>query len=146
MFTTTVTARFGDMDILGHINNTVPVVWFELARNPLFTIFDPQMRLRRETFPLIMAHTDYDYLDQLYFQHEVEIRTWISRIGTKSFTAYHEAWQQGRLCVTGHAVIVHYDFNTGQTTPIPEDKKQLLAEHLLPSDATERTGNLRPGS
>lgn len=131
MFTTTVNPRFGDMDALGHINNTVPVVWFELARNPLIKIFDPQMKLRRETFPLIMAHSDYDYVDQLYFQYEVEIKTWISRIGTKSFTVYHEAWQQGRLCVKGSAVLVHYNFNTEKSTPLPEDRKKILAEHLL---------------
>jgi acyl-CoA thioester hydrolase len=132
MFNITVTPRFGDMDILGHINNTVPVVWFELARNPLFKIFDPAMRLTRESFSLIMAHTDYDYIDPLYLQYDVEIRTWISRIGNKSFTVYHEAWQQGRRCVKGNAVIVHYDFSIGTSTPIPEDKKKLLAEHLLP--------------
>ena len=131
MFTITVTPRFGDMDALGHINNTVPAVWFELARNPLIQIFHPAMELTRKTFPLIMAHTDYYFTDQLYFQYDVEIKTWITRIGTKSFTAYHEAWQQGRLCVKGSAVIVHYDFNTETSTPIPEEKKQLLGEHLL---------------
>ena len=131
MFTTTVNPRFGDMDVLGHINNAVPVVWFELARNPLLAVFDPALEFRRETFPLIIAHTDYDYVGQLYFQYEVEIRTWISRIGTKSFTVYHEAWQQGRLCVKGHAVLVHYDFNAEQATPLPEDKKKWLSEHLL---------------
>lgn len=119
------------MDILGHINNAVPAAWFELARNPLFKLFDLEMKLSRETFPLIMAHTDYDYIDQLYFQYDVEIRSYISRIGTKSFTLCHEAWQQGRLCVKGSAVVVHYNFNTEKTTPIPEDKKKLLAEHLL---------------
>jgi acyl-CoA thioester hydrolase len=93
MFTITVTPRFGDMDILGHINNTVPVVWFELARNPLIKIFDPELKLSKKTFPLIMAHTDYDYVSQLYFQHDVEIRSWISKIGNKSFTVYQEAWQ-----------------------------------------------------
>ncbi|MDR2210160.1 MAG: acyl-CoA thioesterase [Spirochaetaceae bacterium] len=132
MFSITVTPRFGDMDILGHINNTVPVVWFELARNPIFKLFDPDLKLSRKTFPLIMAHTDYDYVDQLYFQSTVEVRTWISRIGVKSFTVYHEAWQTGRLCVQGNAVIVHYDFNTEQTTAIPQGMKELLAEHLKP--------------
>jgi acyl-CoA thioester hydrolase len=117
------------MDILGHINNTVPAVWFELARNPLFKIFDPEMRLSKETFSLIMAHTEYDFVSQLYFHFEVEIRSWISRIGTKSFTVYQEAWQKGQLCVKGSSVIVHYDFNTEKSTPIPEDKKKLLAEH-----------------
>jgi acyl-CoA thioester hydrolase len=130
MFKTTVTPRFGDMDALGHINNTVPAVWFEIARNPIISIFDPTLELKRETFPLIIAHTDYDYVDQLYFQYPVEIRTSITRIGTKAFTAYHEAWQEGRLCVKGNAVMVHYDFNTEQTTPIPENKRKLLEEHL----------------
>jgi acyl-CoA thioester hydrolase len=118
------------MDILGHINNTVPVVWFELARNPIFKLFDPELRLSRKTFPLIMAHTDYDYVDQLYFHSDVEIRTWISRIGTKSFTSYHEAWQEKRLCVRGNAVMVHYDFNLECSTPIPETMKKILAQHL----------------
>ena len=131
MFTTTVTPRFGDMDALGHINNTVPAVWFELARNPLIKMFHPAMELIRESFPLIMAHTDYDFVAQLYFQHDVEIKTWIQRIGSKSFTAYHEAWQQGRLCVKGNAVMVYYDYKTQQTIPIPEDKRKLLMEHLL---------------
>lgn len=135
MFVTIVTPRFGDMDALGHINNTVPAVWFELARNPLLTIFDPELELKREKFPLIMAHTDYDYLGQLYFRHEVEIKSWITRIGGKSFTVRHEAWQRGRLCVRGNAVLVHYDFNTEQSTPLPEDKKKLLAEHYKPSES-----------
>jgi acyl-CoA thioester hydrolase len=132
MFTITVTPRFGDMDVLGHINNTVPVAWFELARNPLFQIFEPNMKFSKETFPLTLAHSDYDFVDQLYFQHEVEIRTWIGRIGTKSFTTHHEAWQDGRLCIKGKAVIVHYDFTAQQSTPLPDDKKKLLAEHTLP--------------
>jgi acyl-CoA thioester hydrolase len=131
MFITKVEPRFGDMDLVGHINNTVPVVWFELARNPVLKMFDPGLQFTRETFSLILAHTDYDYIGQLYFQYEVEIRSWISRIGTKSFTVHHEAWQQGRLCVKGDAVIVHYDFSAEKTTAIPADKRKLLEEHLV---------------
>jgi len=130
MFITKVTPRFGDMDVLGHINNTVPVVWFELSRNWLYKIFDPELKLSKTTFPLILAHTDYDYVAQLFFKYEVEIRCWISRIGTKSFTVYHEAWQQGKICVKGSAVIVHYDFNIEKSTPIPEDKKILLEKYM----------------
>ena len=131
MFTSTIHPRFGDTDILGHINNTVLAMWFEQARNPLFDIFVPELKIDLKTFPLIMAHTEYDFVDELFLLHDVEIHSYISRIGTKSFTTYHEAWQQNRLCVTGKAVIVHYDFNTKQTTPIPEKQKVLLAEHLI---------------
>jgi acyl-CoA thioester hydrolase len=126
----TVTPRFGDIDGLGHINNVVLAGWFELARNPLFRIFEPDLNLSHKTWPLIMAHTDYDFVDQLFFQYDVELRTGITRIGTKSFTVYHEAWQEGRFCAKGTAVIVHFDFLKNESTPIPEEKKKALTEHL----------------
>ena len=134
MFSVIVSPRFGDMDILGHINNISPSQWFEIARTPIMRFFDPQLKLTRETFPLMMVHSEYDFVGQMFFK-EVEIKTWISKIGTKSFTVYHEAWQEGRLCVKGSAVIVYYDFSSGHTTPIPEDKKKILAEHLLPDES-----------
>ena len=133
MFTITVTPRFGDADGLGHINNVVLAIWFELARNSLFDIFVPYTKIpARENFPLILAHTDYDYLDQMYLRAEVEIKTWVERIGNKSFTVYHEAWQAGRLCAKGRAVIVYYDFASEQSAPLPDDKRQSLSEPLLP--------------
>jgi len=131
MFSIIVRPRFGDLDALGHVNNTVPGLWFETGRNPILEIFDPELTIDKKSFPLIIAHIDFDFTDQLYLKHEVEIRTFISKIGTKSFTVYQEAWQQGRLCVKGNAVIVHYDFNKEVTTPIPEDKKNLLKKHML---------------
>ena len=131
MLSITVTPRFGDVDVLGHVNNTVPALWFELARTPFMKIFDPELLLTKESFNLILAHTEYDFTGQMFLKYDVEIKTWVSRIGTKSFTISHEAFQQGRLCVKGNAVIVHYDFSSGQTTPIPEDKKKLLEEYFI---------------
>jgi len=131
MFSVNITPRFGDLDLLGHVNNTVYAAWFELARNPLFKIFDPELKLDRKTFPLIMAHMDYDFLNPMYFQYEVTVKSWVSKIGNKSFTMRHEAWQRDVLCAKGNVVIVHYDFNEGKSTPIPDDKRKLLEEHLI---------------
>jgi acyl-CoA thioester hydrolase len=129
MFTTTIQPRFGDTDCLGHINNTALALWFEQARTPFFRIFSPDLRISLDTWPLIMAHTDYDFIAEMNLG-EVEIRTTVSRIGVKSFTARHEAWQQGRLCVKGHAVIVCFDFKTRASVPIPEEIKKFLTEHF----------------
>jgi acyl-CoA thioester hydrolase len=133
MFTTTVSPRFGDVDGLGHINNVVLAGWFELARNPLFRIFEPNLNLSHDHWPLIMARTEYDFMGQLFYQYDVELRTYVERVGTKSFTLYHEAWQQDRLCSVGRAVVVHFDFLKNQSTPIPENKKRILEEHLRPA-------------
>jgi acyl-CoA thioester hydrolase len=78
-----------------------------------------------------MAHTDFDFLEEMKFTSEVEIKTHISKIGTSSFTVYHEAWQDGRCCVKGHAVVVCYNFSTKKSFPIPEDKRKALEEHLI---------------
>jgi len=131
MFTTTVTPSFGDIDGLGHVNNTVLARWFELARNPIFRIFEPDLNLSHSVWTLIMARTEYDFVGELFFQYDVEIRTFIERIGTKSFTVYQEAWQENRLCAKGKAVVVHFNFNQKETTPIPEDKKKQLMAHLI---------------
>jgi acyl-CoA thioester hydrolase len=130
MFTCTVSPRFGETDALGHINNTALANWFELARNPLFPLFSIDVIRDSASMPLIMAHTDFDFVGEIQYGTDVEIRTFVERIGTKSFTLYHEAWQDGRLCTTGHAVIVYFDFRAHASVPIPEDKKKLLAEHL----------------
>jgi len=125
-----INPRFGDIDGLGHVNNTVPSVWFEMGRTDVLRIFDPDLELDKNVFPLIMAHIDFDFLHQMFFKGEVEIKTWISKIGTKSFTISHEAWQEKRLCVKGTAVIVYFDFIKQETTPIPDDKRKLLEAHL----------------
>ena len=129
MYSITLSPRFGDVDVLGHINNTAPALWFEQARNPFFRIFSPDLIISHKTWPLIMAHTDFDFIDEMFFGHDVEIRSYVSRIGTKSFTIYHEAWQRDKLCVKGSAVIVYFNFLTKQSIPIPEEKKRLLEEH-----------------
>jgi len=130
MYSLKISPRFGDIDGLGHVNNTVPSIWFEMGRTEILRMFDPDLTLDKNVFPLIMAHIDFDFVGQMFFKGEVEIKTWISKIGTKSFTVSHEAWQNNRLCVKGTAVIVYFDFIKQQTTPIPEDKRKLLEEHL----------------
>ena len=131
MLSIKIQPRFGDIDGLGHVNNTILPIWFEMGRTDILRIFDPDLTLDKNVFPLIMAHIDFDFLYQIYFRSEVEIRTSISKIGTKSFTVHHEAWQEGKLCVKGDAVVVHYDFKAEQTTPIPEDKKKFLQKHFI---------------
>lgn len=131
MLTEKITPSFGEVDGLGHINNCVLARWFEQARTPFFRFFTPNLSLDHKDWRLIMAHTDFDFLDELFYEKDVEIRTWIEKIGNTSFTFLHEAWQDGRNCVRGRAVTVHYDFLAKKTMPIPESIRLKLAEHLL---------------
>ncbi len=128
MFSKIVTPRFGDVDGLRHINNTMLPVWFELGREPLFRYFNPDMRL--ENWNLIMAHIDVDYIVPMALGSDIEIRTTVSKIGRTSFTVYQEAWQAETLSAKGNAVVVHYDFQNLKSILIPEAIRSLLEEHL----------------
>ncbi|MDI6645237.1 MAG: thioesterase family protein [Methanobacteriaceae archaeon] len=132
MFNITVTPRFGDIDGLKHVNNTVLAIWFEKARNPIFRMFTPDLDLSYEKWKLIMVRTEFDFLGQMYYGSDVEIKSYITRIGNTSFTIGHEAWQNGELKAKGKAVIVHYNFLEEKSLPIPESIKKQLEEHLVP--------------
>ncbi|MCG2828640.1 thioesterase family protein [Methanothermobacter sp. K4] len=134
MFRITVTPRFGDIDGLRHVNNTVLAVWFEKGRNPIFRMFTPDLDLSYEKWKLILVRTEFDFLAQMYYGSDVEIRSYITHIGNSSFTIGHEAWQDGELKAKGKAVLVHYDFIEQKKKPIPQDIRSQLEEHLVEED------------
>ncbi|MDR0901076.1 MAG: acyl-CoA thioesterase [Methanobrevibacter sp.] len=131
MFKIKVTPRFGHIDGLRHVNNTVVADWFEIGRNEIFRFFTPDLDLSYEKWKLIMVRTEFDFVGQMYFGIDVEIRTYVIKIGNSSFTVGHEAWQEGELKAKGKAVIVHYDFIEKKSKPIPEEIKNKLKEHIL---------------
>ncbi len=137
MFKTMITPRFGDTDGLRHINNTCLPIWFETARNPIFRIFVPTLEQTYKKWNLIMVHTDFNYFGQIYFGYDVEIRTYVSKIGNSSFTVLHEAWQNGELKGNGTAVMVYFDFIRQESNRIPDDIRDALKEHIIDMDELE---------
>lgn len=129
MFSEVLQPRFSDTDALGHINNTVFAVWFEGARQGVFKIFTPELNLQQ--WPLIIASIKLDYHAQTQYGAEVEVRTYISRIGGSSFDVYQEAWQGGVKTVSGTAVMVQFDYAANAAKPISAEQKSLLSQHLL---------------
>ena len=128
MFSKIIEPRFGDTDALGHINNISMAKWFELARNDLHRLINPDMDMSK--WNMIMAHSSYDFHAETHFGSNVEVRTYVEKIGNSSFTLYHEVWQHGKKTVTGKAVVVHFDFKIKKSTPLPDDIKAKLSLHL----------------
>jgi acyl-CoA thioester hydrolase len=130
MFSKIIQPRFAETDALGHINNAVLPVWFETGRTPVFELFVPDLDIGRWT--LILARIEVEFTAELFYGRDVEIRTWVSRIGTSSCSIYQEAWQDQRLGASGTAVLVHFDHDRKQSMPIPESIRQQLSMHLCP--------------
>ena len=130
MFKSIIDVSSRDTDSLGHVNNTSIPLWFEIARNPFYKIFNPSMNLNPETWNLIMVHTEFDYINQIFFGLNVEVRTYVDHIGNTSCTVYQEVWQENELKCTGKAILVYFDFNKQKKIVIPKAIRDKLSKHL----------------
>ncbi|MEE0924849.1 MAG: thioesterase family protein [Methanobrevibacter sp.] len=131
MFKTKVTPSFGDIDGMKHVNNNRILEWFELGGLDIYRYFTPDLNLDFENWKLIMVRKEADFVGQLRFGEDVEIRTYLLKIGNSSFTVGNEVWQSNELKAKGKTVIVHFDYVTQKSVPIPDDVRKKLEEHLI---------------
>lgn len=138
MWKTSVHPAFGDIDGLGHINNCRLPMWFELGREPVYGIFMPELDPTK--VPLIIARITVDYVSQMKFGKDIEIHTYIKKVGRTSLTTYQEAYQKGVLGAKGETVLVHFDYIEQKTKAISEKETAQLMKHIVaPDHANLRT-------
>jgi acyl-CoA thioester hydrolase len=128
MYKTVITPRVSETDAMGHINNTTLPVWFEAGRHPLFKLFTPDHDFRK--WKMVIVKTTLEFIDQVYFGEDVEILTWVKRIGNTSLELYEELYQNDKLCAKNEAIYVNYDFIKQKTERIPDEIRNELTKHL----------------
>jgi acyl-CoA thioester hydrolase len=122
--------RWGDMDAMGHVNNTVYFRYFETARIAWFDQIacapDPA-----GTGPVIVnAHCSF--LKQLTYPGEIEVSTVVGAPGRSSFEMTHAIrivnpdGSAGALHAEGGAKVVWVNFAAQKSTPLPEALRTLL--------------------
>lgn len=128
MWKNTITPRFSDTDALQHISNIAIIDWMEASRNDMFRIFTPDLDPKK--WKLILARVATDFLEQLYFQHDVEIQTIIKKIGNSSFSIEQTAIQNGKKCAITEATFVQFDHDKQKSIPIIGKTREALEKHL----------------
>ena len=129
MFSTAISPRVYETDAFGQINNTSVPGWFEKGREPLFRIFTPDLDIRK--MPLILARMEVDFLAELHYGAEVELRGWIQKIGNSSVHVLQEAWQNGVCGARGVSVVIHFDHVQKRALPVPAEIRMQLEHHFL---------------
>jgi acyl-CoA thioester hydrolase len=126
--THTERVRFGDLDAVTHLNNVVFLRYFETARinylNALMDSHDPVNRA--DGFGFIFASCTIDYRSPAHFDEDVAIRVRPAEIGTKSLKLEFEMAVGERVIAEGHGILVGYDYESGQTVPLPDALKERL--------------------
>ena len=125
---TSLDVRFCETDALQHVSNTALVAWFEAAREPIFRMFTPELDL--QNWPLILASYKVNFLAQIFYGKQVTVKTFISRLGNSAFDVFQELWQDDKLCSTGVTTMVHFDYKTQRSAPIPDEVKAMLHSHF----------------
>ncbi|QQK80514.1 acyl-CoA thioesterase [Salicibibacter cibi] len=128
MYKTIIEPRVSETDGVGHINNTTLPVWLEAARNPIFKLFTPDHSF--VNWRMIILHTSIDYVSQIYFGTNVDVYTWVKRIGKSSLELYEEIHQGDTICARGKAIYVNYNREEKQPEPIPTRIREELEVHL----------------
>lgn len=129
MFTEIINPRFNETDAFGHINNNVYTVWFDLCRQPILRHFTPN--LEPKDMHLILAHTSTDFLREVFYGKDVIVQSGLEKVGNSSMHFTHGLYQNGELCTTGKAVMIHFNHKTKESMPIPVHIKEELEKHIL---------------
>ncbi len=128
MFTEVIQPRFLETDALGHINNNTYGVWFEAVRDPFFKIFMPDADIKK--WNLIMAHSSFDFLKEVFWGTDVIVKSAISKIGNSSLDLSHAVYQNGKLCTIGKVVMIHYNLETKKSMTIPDLIRRELEKQI----------------
>lgn len=130
-----LTVSFSDCDGLGHVNHAKYFTYMEEARGDVFRMFNPSLKLK--DWNLIVASARCDFLKQVSYAEKITVLSWISRLGTASYTIDHAIQNEaGDYVARGQGVLIAYDYNTQKAVPIsPKVREELLRHQEGPADA-----------
>lgn len=119
--TTLVPVRWGDMDALGHVNNTVYFRFTEQARIDWLESLGFADIVDVEEGPVII-NASCTFLKPITYPATVEIRTLIGKPGRSSLPTYYEIRCVGAdtLYAEGAAKVVWWNPRTGKSLPLPD--------------------------
>ena len=128
MFVTRIRPRVSETDGVGHIGNTAVPVWLEAGREEIFRLFTPDLSFRN--WRMVIVNMNIDFLHEMFLGQDVEVRTWVKKIGNTSLQLAEEIHQGGKLCVRGECTYINFNLATRKAEPIPPHIREKLAEHL----------------
>jgi len=129
-----IQVRFADLDVLGHVNNSVYLSYFEMARVECFSPLMGEAWDWKKN-GVVLRKNEIEYLFPVLLHQVPEITIFTQSIGTKSFTLGYELRVEDKLCTTGSSVLVCFDSVNTITIEIPLEMKveleKLKRTHLL---------------
>jgi len=128
-FPVPIQVRFNDVDIMGHVSNTVYQNYFDTGKTTYFDHILPD--LDYINIGVVGASIKIDYLLPIFMKYRIMVVSRISVLGKKSFTMEHQLLNQetGDVLSTCSVAVVCYDIKTRKSQVIPEHWRKAIIEH-----------------
>ena len=120
--------RWGDMDAMGHVNNTLYFRYLEIARIAWFEKIGCAISPQGEGALIVNAFCNFHR--QLAYPGEIEVKMYASDPGRTSFESWatiEKLAEPGVVYATGGATTVWVDFAEQKSRPLPEWLRELIA-------------------
>ena len=122
-----VPQRWGDMDAMGHINNTLYFRYMEVCR--LDWIFKLGVDMGNQGAGPVIINAFCNFLGQLEFPGDIRVTLYVANPGRSSLETYHtieRTDQPGTVWAEGGARMVWTDYQARKSAPMPDWFRQKL--------------------
>jgi acyl-CoA thioester hydrolase len=123
-----IQVRFNDVDIMGHVSNTVYQNYFDSGKIDYFDQVVPDMDY--VNLSVVGASVKIDYLKPIFMRTRILVETRVAVLGHKSMTVEHRLVDEhsGEILSTCSTVLVCFSIKEQVSIPIPEHwRKNILA-------------------
>ncbi len=123
-----VQVRFSDVDIMGHVSNTVYQTYYDAGKMHYFDQVIPDMDF--VNIGVVGASVKIDYLKPIFMRTRILVKTRVAVVGHKSITMEHCLVNEitNEVLSTCTAVMVCYSIKEHMSIQIPDKwQKNILA-------------------
>jgi len=115
-----IPVRWRDLDMLGHLNQSVYHEFLEEGRAALF-------RELGLNFPWVLARVELDYKQELRRDHVAHVVARVGSVGRSSVVVEHDVLlPDGGVAATGSSVLVAWDPQARVSRPLSDDERASL--------------------
>jgi acyl-CoA thioester hydrolase len=115
-----IAIRWGDMDAMGHVNNTVYFRYMEQARSGWFEALAPSTGI-------VIANASCNFKRPINYPGTVEVKLLTGAPGGSSVPTFYELLVENHLYADGAATVVFIDMQAQKPVRIPERIRSLLS-------------------
>jgi acyl-CoA thioester hydrolase len=123
----TIPIRWGDMDAMGHVNNTNYFRYLEILR--LDWLRSIGVALNPNTEGLVIINAFCTFHKQFEYPGDIRARMYVSDAGRSSFESWavlERADEPGTLYASGGATTVWVDFPKQKSLPLPDWLRKVI--------------------